>query len=131
MDGVELIVFILTRGGGDTLIRLAADEGILFRVMLRGRGTVSSEILHILGLADAEKDVVLLSVEASRAQAVMERLAEKIGLDRPGAGIAFMMPFSAAASQFMTYTLFTGTAGKQQKAHRSLFGGEEKTGGGK
>ena len=111
MDGVELIVFITSRGKGDKLVRLAAEEGIAFNVMLRGRGTASSEVLRILGIGGSEKDVVLFSVEAARANGVMDRLAERANLDRPGEGIAFMLPFSAAASQFMTYELFAGTAG--------------------
>lgn len=130
MDGIELLVFIIARGRGDELIRLAAEEGVAFNVMLRGRGTAGSEMLHILGIGDSEKDVVLLSAEVSRAEGVMSRLAEKARLDRPGGGIAFMLPFSAAASQFMTCALFAGTDGRQQEERKSVFGSKRKSRGG-
>ena len=129
MDGLELIVFILSRGKGDGLIRLAAEEGVSFSVMLRGRGTAASETLRILGLGGSEKDVVLLSVETARAQTVMDRLAEEVRLDRPGGGVAFMLPFTAAASQFMTYALFSGTAGPPQKDRKGIFGSRRRKGG--
>ncbi len=122
MDGIELLVFITARGKGDGIVRLAAAEGIAFRVMLRGRGTAGSEMLHILGIGDSEKDVVLLSVETARARDVMDRIADKANLDRPGSGIAFLLPFSAAASQFMTYEMFKGGAPRQEEKKGLFFG---------
>ena len=131
MNGIELIVLITARGKGDGIVRLAAAEGIAFRVMLRGRGTAGSETLHILGIGDSEKDVVLLSVETARAKDVMDRIAEKANLDRTGDGIAFMLPFSAAASQFMTGALFAGTGGQQQEERKGFFGGRRRENGGR
>ena len=127
MNGIELIVLITARGKGDGIVRLAAAEGIAFRVMLRGRGTAGSETLRIRGIGDSEKDVVLLSVETARAKDVMDRIAEKANLDRPGDGIAFMLPFSAAASQFMTYELFRGVPAPQEEK-KGLFSKRQKKG---
>ncbi len=108
MNGIELIVFIIERGRSNTLIRLCHEEKMAFNVVLHGRGTASREVLSILGIGDTEKDVVLLSVDSSRADAVLDELSKKMKLDRPGGGIAFSIPFSAAASQLNSIELFAG-----------------------
>ena len=109
MEGIKLIIFILGRGRGERLLRLCEKHDIAFSIILRGHGTAGTEIMSILGIGDPEKDVVLLSAAESRADAVMNDLAELMGLSAPGSGIAFTIPFSAAASQFMSYDLFAGT----------------------
>lgn len=119
MDEIELIVFIIERGRGNELIKLASAEDISFSLLLHGRGTVNSEILNSLGLDGPEKDVVLLSAEKRLAEEKMNLLAEKLKLDKPGRGIAFMIPFSAAASQFMSYELLAGRL-KNEKGTKSI-----------
>lgn len=109
MNGITLIVFILGKGRGETLARLCAREGIGFHVTLHGRGTAPSEVMSLLGIGDPEKDIVLLSVESSRAEELTDLLSEKLHLDRPGGGIAFSIPFSSAASQFSSLELMAGT----------------------
>lgn len=109
MNALELIVFIITRGRGDMLIDLCSEEKISFSLIIHGRGTASSEVLSMLGLGSPEKDVVLISVEADRADELMARLADRMKLKKAGGGIAFSIPFAAVASQFMSYELLAGT----------------------
>lgn len=118
MEGIELLVFILDRGKGDALIKLGAKQGISFSLLIHGEGTASSETLTLLGLEKTEKDVVLLSVQKSRADMMLDMLADEMKLNDDGVGIAFTMPFSALAGQFTSYELFAGTAdsGRQKKA---------------
>ena len=128
MEGLELMCFILARGKGERLLALCADRGLSFSVLLRGHGTAGTEILSILGIGDPEKDIVLLSASRDRADEIMLELAGKMGLERPGTGIAFSIPFSAAASQFMTYELFAGSlaAGRESSPVKKLFGSRPK-----
>lgn len=109
MEELELIIFIIRRGGGDKLIKLANERNISFSLLLHGRGTISSEILNMLGIDGPEKDVVILSSDRPRAEEVMNGLAEAMELNEPGGGISFMIPFSAVASQFMSYELLAGS----------------------
>ncbi len=126
MDELELMAFIIGRGRGDELIKLAYSENISFSLILHGRGTVNSEILNSLGLDGPEKDVVLLSVDKQRADEKLLGISRKLKLDKPGNGIAFTMPFSAAASQYMSYELFAGrmpekkTAGSIKRIVKSI-----------
>ena len=115
MEGIKLLVFIIPRGRGNELIRLCADEGVSFRVMLHGRGTAAKEVLDILGIGETEKDVALLSVAESRSQAALRRLAHGMRLDKPGGGIAFSIPFSAAASQLSSYAALAGNLSAPRK----------------
>ena len=107
MNGIKLIVFILGRGRGEELLRLCSEEHIGFRVKLHGRGTADSEILSVLG-AGPEKDVVLLSVDETRADALTDRFGKALGLDRPGTGIAFTVPLSALVQRGSAYELMAG-----------------------
>lgn len=115
MNGIKLLVFILDRGRGKKLLRLSRAEGVLLSLILQGRGTASSEVLEMLGIGDPHKDVVLLTVEDTRAPEALRRLAEEMGLSSPGAGVAFSIPFSALASQFRSYELLAGTAPAAEK----------------
>lgn len=116
MNEIELLIFIITRGRGDELIRLSAQHNISFSLIMHGRGTVSSNVLDMLGLEGPEKDVVLLSVEKERADAVMTQIASEMKLELPGGGVAFSIPFSALAGQFMSYELFAGTLEREKSS---------------
>ena len=118
MDGIELLVFIVKRGMGDDLVKLCNDEDISFDLILHGRGTVNSDMLDKLDLGDTERDIALLSVEKKRAEELLYRLSDEVGLERPGCGAAFMLPFSALASQFMSYELFAGRMPKESEGRK-------------
>ena len=125
MEELELIFFIIQRGRGDLLIKHANGLYISFSVLLHGRGTVSSEILSRLGIGDPEKDVVILSVDKPRSEEVMNGLAAEMKLNEPGGGVAFMIPFSALAGQFMSYELLAGKMPdtKKEKGLKRLVNG--------
>ncbi len=108
MEAIELVFFILPKGRGDTLLSFCAEEHIRFRLLLRGSGTASSEILSLLGTGP-DRDVVLLSVEKPRAGALMQKLGRAIGADKPGGGVAFSIPLSAIVSYRSSYELMAGT----------------------
>ena len=108
MEGIELLVFIVARGRGDELLKRCAKENISFSLLMHGRSAADKELLNLIGYDGAERDVVVLSVERARADAMLYESAEALELDKQGEGIAFMIPFSAAAGQFMSYEMFAG-----------------------
>lgn len=124
MEGIELLVFILARGRGEQLLRMCAAENVSFSLILRGHGTAGTQIMSILGIGDPEKDIVLLSISRNRADEILNAFAKKLGLERPGVGIAFTIPFSAVANQFITYDLFAGSLdmGQEQTELQKLLG---------
>ncbi|MBR6109803.1 MAG: hypothetical protein IKQ36_08720 [Clostridia bacterium] len=121
MDGISLVTFILPRGRGETLLRLCAEENIRFRLLLRGRGTASSEILSLLGTGP-DRDVVLLSVEKPRVEELIRHLGHAIGADKPGGGVAFSIPLSAMVSYRSSYELMAGTLPREETKKGRLRG---------
>lgn len=107
-EPLKLVICIVNRGIGEHVVKLCAEEGIDFRIILRGHGTADSETLNLLGIGDKEKDIVLLSVKASNSDEIMKRLTRELELERAGRGIAFSIPFSAVASQLSSYALMAG-----------------------
>ena len=97
-EPIKLVVCIVERGGAERITRLCYSDGIAFHLMLRGVGTADSEIMDLLGLGEREKDIVLISVKRSEADALLETLAEEMHLERPGTGIAFTIPLSSVAT---------------------------------
>ena len=114
MDGISLVTFILPRGRGETLLRLCAEENIRFRLLLRGRGTASSEILSLLGTG--------LSVEKPRVEELIRHLGHAIGADKPGGGVAFSIPLSAMVSYRSSYELMAGTLPREETKKGRLRG---------
>lgn len=109
-EPLELIGCIVNRGMGELVVKLCARENIMFRILLRGRGTADSETLNLLGIGDKEKDVAFLSVYESRTNEIMQKLTDELELTRAGRGIAFSIQFSAVASQLSSYDILSGNS---------------------
>lgn len=60
-----------------------------------GAGTASSDILDYLGLDAAEKLVVFSVQEEDRWLHIKKQLQQKLKIDAPGGGIAFIVPLSS------------------------------------
>ena len=63
-QAVELIVSIVDRGRGESVVRLLERQGSLFHTIVLGRGTAQERILDYLGLGETEKDVVISGYKA-------------------------------------------------------------------
>lgn len=120
MQGIKLLTFILPRDSGNRLFELCSREGISVSLLMHGRGCADSEISAMLGAIDPLKDVMLITVDSERADCILSTFSEELGLDRPGGGIAFSIPLSAAASQMWSLELLKGgpqANGEQRKTH--------------
>ena len=60
--------------------------------MALGRGTAHKGILSLLGLKDTDKDVVFSFLPSQVAAGALRRLSYAVDMDRPGKGIAFVVP---------------------------------------
>lgn len=90
-DKYMLIGFV-SKGKGEQFARICRAHQALGSVILRGRGTARSEILEYLGLELDEKEIVLSHVRAERAQAMLQAVRHKMRMERPGHGIACLIP---------------------------------------
>lgn len=66
-----------------------------------GTGTASSEVLDYLGFDGTEKMIYLAVAPGHWAGRLMEKLAEKLALKKPGHGILFSLPISGISNPAM------------------------------
>lgn len=95
---MALILSIVERGSGNKLTKLYAQHQVFTHLRCEGTGTATSEIMDILGLGSAEKDVVLSLTPLGTARALMEALHDDLGDAVPGRGIACTVPLSAVSN---------------------------------
>lgn len=64
-----------------------------------GRGTAASEVLSFLGLDITEKVVIFAAVTGSVWKGIKYGLQNRMRIDVPGTGIAFIIPYSSIAGK--------------------------------
>ena len=69
------------------------DKNVLFSTL--GMGTASSDILDYLGLESTEKVIIFSIQEEERWSYLKKQLQQKLKIDAPGEGIAFIIPLSS------------------------------------
>ena len=69
------------------------DQNVMFSTL--GRGTASSDILDYLGLESTEKVIIFSVQEEERWSYLKKQLQQKLKIDAPGEGIAFIIPLSS------------------------------------
>ncbi|MDR2342947.1 MAG: hypothetical protein LBD86_00265 [Spirochaetaceae bacterium] len=92
---LTLAIFIVDWRNIKTVSSIFSQSGLRYHYVCRGRGTASSEILDILGIGSSDKAVILSLEQDLTVPALMREVGQKLGLNHPGAGIAFSVPLSA------------------------------------
>lgn len=95
---MALIMSIVERGSGNKLTRLYTENQVFTHLRCEGTGTATSEIMDILGLGSAEKDVVLSLAPLGTARVLLDQLSGDLGSAVPGRGIAFTVPLAAVSN---------------------------------
>ena len=75
---MKLIVSFVGRGQGNGLTQFYEAHGVYFNFHSVGVGTASSDLLDVLGIGSAEKDVIFSLAAAETTQRLMERLSDKL-----------------------------------------------------
>lgn len=89
---LSLLVTIVDRGKAESVTALLSREGANKHTVALGRGTAHKGILSLLGLKDTDKDVVFSFLPSQVAAGALRRLSYAVDMDRPGKGIAFVVP---------------------------------------
>ena len=96
----ELIVTIVKRGWSEQVLTAARRAGPEGGTNILGRGTGIHEVKTLLGIAiEPEKDIVLTVVPVSLTDPVLDAIVAAAELDRPGMGLAFVMPIRRIAGR--------------------------------
>lgn len=93
MMNASLIVTIVRKGWGSTVLEASVKAGARGGTVLGGRGAGINEKERIFGLSiEPEKEVVLTLVPSDRADAILEAIVGAADLNAVGRGIAFVLP---------------------------------------
>lgn len=101
---IKLIVTVLERGRGKALAKLYTEQGVFCSYQCMGRGTASSELLDVLGVGSAEKDILLSMAAKETADRLLHKLENEIGASY-GKGIVVDMPMTGLNSLIATVLL--------------------------
>ncbi|HET8748997.1 MAG TPA: P-II family nitrogen regulator [Ramlibacter sp.] len=89
----SLIVSIVRRGWGSTVLEAAVQAGARGSTVLVGRGGGINEQEKIFGVSiEPEKEIVLTVVRADLVDTILAEIVRAAELNETGKGIAFVMP---------------------------------------
>ncbi len=124
---MQLMISIVERGKGATLIQHYKTYNISHHMQAAGRGTVASHLLDTLGFGTAERDVILSTGPQDTMRQLMHHLKDEDRSKLGTQGIAFTMNLSgmtaimaAALSQLEKMDPEKGEAFMEQGNHHSL-----------
>ena len=97
-SAVSLIVTIVGKGWGDTVLEASMKAGAEGGTILLGRGVGIHEKQKILGICiEPEKEVVLSVTYPDKTDAILQGIVRAGELEKPGTGIAFVVPIEKVA----------------------------------
>ena len=93
MTGTSLIVSIVPKGRGDTVLEASVHAGAHGGTVLFGRGAGVNEQQKLFGIPIMpEKEIVLTIVYENQSDRILAEIVTAVELEKPGAGMAFVMP---------------------------------------
>ncbi len=115
MSKLYLMTTIVDRKAGKKYQELYRknEQHVMFTSL--GQGTASSEILDYLGLEGAEKMVLFSVHEEAEWFFIKKQLQQKMKIDAPGGGIAFIIPLSSIGGKKVLQFLLEGREYKKEE----------------
>ena len=105
MPKLSLIVSIVRKGWGSTVLEASVKAGARGGTVLFGRGAGINEREKIFGMSiEPEKEILLTIVSASQVDTILDAIVRAGELNDTGQGIAFVLPVEkvAGVARFMT-----------------------------
>jgi len=88
----SLIVTIVPKGWGNTVLQASVTAGARGGTVLYGRGIGVNEHEKIFGIAiEPEKEIVLTVVYSDKADAILQEIVRAAELTEPSRGLAFVV----------------------------------------
>lgn len=107
MGKLYLTTTIVDRKNGSKYAKLYKESGLTVTFMTLGAGTANSDVLDYLGLEATEKTVIFTVQEEEGWLALKKELRQKLQIDAPGGGIAFIVPMSSIGGKKALQFLLT------------------------
>ena len=97
-DNHEVIFAIVNTGFADEAMAVARANGARGGTILNARGVAREKDAAFFGITiHAEKEILMLVVEKSDRDNILNALYKEMGMDKKAQGIAFSLPVSDAA----------------------------------
>jgi nitrogen regulatory protein PII len=98
MAELALIISIVRNGWGDKVLEASCQAGAEGGTVMVGRGLGIHEQRKILGiLIEPEREIVLSLTYPDKKEAILAAIISAGELDKPGTGIAFVLPVEKVA----------------------------------
>lgn len=91
---LKLLITIVNREKADFYMDLIQSFDVNMQFRASARGTASSDILHMMGLAESEKAVIFSVIREDRVKPALEALSVRFSTIKNGKGIAYTVPMS-------------------------------------
>lgn len=93
LDNYKLIVVIVKKGLASSLVMKLKKEGVEGSTIMYGKGMAEKRIYEqILGIKyEPEKEIILMAVESSKVDNVLDTMIKNERLNEPGHGIAVVL----------------------------------------
>ena len=95
VEKLKLLVTVVNRKKTEFFIDFLQSYQVNFQTSVLAQGTARSEMLHLLGLEDADRSVIFSVIKESQAESALHGLEDKFYKLRGGKGIAFTIPLSS------------------------------------
>ncbi|MDL2286992.1 hypothetical protein LJB90_00275 [Eubacteriales bacterium OttesenSCG-928-G02] len=98
-EAMKLIITISQRGDANKIVSMYKRLGAVIHNQFEAKGTATSEIMDMFGLATAEKDVIITMAYESTTKKIFNFISESNDLS---SGIAMSVPMSGISNMLAT-----------------------------
>ncbi len=95
MGNLYMMTTIVDRKIASEYAKLYQENNLNVMFLSLGYGTVTNDMMDMLGLESKEKTVVIAIVEEDKWITVKRQLEKVLKIDAPGGGVAFIVPLSS------------------------------------
>lgn len=92
MNKPILFCAIMDFGKGSKALKLAKRLGAMGGTIFLGKGTVSNELLNVLGLLEIRKEIFITIIDEDLESNFYDEMSKKFSLEKPNTGVAFSIP---------------------------------------
>ena len=108
MSEIYMMMTVTKRAVGRGVLECYEKNGLPSVICTLAKGTATSEILDYFGLEVTGKNVMMAVVTGETWKSVKRDLEERVQIDVPGTGIAFLMPLSSVGGKKVLQFLMDG-----------------------
>ena len=97
-DNHEVIFAIVNSGYAEDVMDIAREQGVRGGTILNARGVVREDAAAFFGITlHQEKEILMMVVEKSIRDNVLNAIYKQMGMDKKAKGITFSLPVSDVA----------------------------------